>query len=107
MSFDRPGLPLPGQKAEEVEIGEDLRAEGIELNPDGELEGLDHAGTVSAGPQPNPPRRPHEAVVVPPEESVESAQPVESEAAEPVEATQPIEADEPVDDPAHEDPATN
>lgn len=78
MSFDRPGLPQPGHKADEVEITEDLRAEGLELNPDGHLDGLDHPGAVSAGPQPNPPRRPHQA---------------EAESAEPV------------DDPAHEDPA--
>ncbi|MEV8378407.1 hypothetical protein AB0P21_37055 [Kribbella sp. NPDC056861] len=119
MSFDRPGLPLPGQKAAEVEIGEDLRAEGVELNPDGELEGLDHPGTVSAGPQPNPPRRPHEAVVVPPAEQVEQPEAIETdepvaadgpvEAVRPVEAVEPVEgneAHEPVDDPAHEDPAT-
>jgi len=58
MSFDRPGLPHPGHKSDEPEITEDLRAEGVELNPDGDLDGLDHPGTVSAGPQPTPPRRP-------------------------------------------------
>jgi hypothetical protein len=80
MSFDRPGLPHPGHKSDEPEIAEDLHAEGVELTPDGDLDGLDHPGTVSAGPQPNPPRRPtHETT---PEQTVD-----------------------PVDDPAHDDPA--
>jgi hypothetical protein len=58
MSFDRPGLPHTGHKAEEVEIDADLREEGIEFDHDGHLDGLDHPGERSAGPQPNPPRRP-------------------------------------------------
>jgi len=57
MSFDRPGLPHPGHKAEEVEIDEVLAEDGIELT-DGDLDGLDRPGGPSAGPQPNPPRRP-------------------------------------------------
>ncbi len=62
MSFDRPGLPHPGHKAEEVEIDEDLREEGVEFDHDGHIDGLDHPGERSAGPQPNPPRRPpHES----------------------------------------------
>jgi hypothetical protein len=78
MSFDRPGLPHPGHKANEVEIDETLAEEGVELT-DGDLDGLDHPGTVSAGPVPNTPRHP---------------------AYEPKD-----EADQPVDDPAHDDPA--
>ena len=78
MSFDRPGLPHPGRKANEVEIDETLAEEGIEL-ADGELDGLDHPGGVSEGPVPNPPRLPSYEVD-------ESAQPV--------------------DDPAHDDPAS-
>ena len=78
MSFDRPGLPHPGRKADEAEIDEALAEDGVEL-ADGELDGLDRPGTVSAGPVPNEPRHPqHEA-------EDESAQPV--------------------DDPAHDDPA--
>jgi hypothetical protein len=78
MSFDRPGLPHPGHKANEVEIDETLEEEGVELT-DGDLDGLDHPGAVSAGPVPTPPRRP--------------AYGAEDE------------AEEPVDDPAHDDPA--
>lgn len=58
MSFDRPGLPHPGRKGDEVEIDEALAEDGVELTEDGELDGLDHTGGPSAGPQPNPPRRP-------------------------------------------------
>lgn len=58
MSFDRPGLPHPGNRPEEVEIDEDLREEGLEFDHDGRLDGVDHPGGISAGPQPNPPRRP-------------------------------------------------
>lgn len=58
MSFDRPGLGHPGQRADEVQIEEDLESEGLEF-VDGEIDGLDHGdGGPSAGPQPNPPRRP-------------------------------------------------
>ncbi|QNE20443.1 hypothetical protein F1D05_24200 [Kribbella qitaiheensis] len=77
MSFDRPELPHPGHKAHEVEIDETLAEEGIDLT-DGGLDGIDHPGAISAGPVPNPPRRP--------------ARPAD-------------EAAQPVDDPAHEDPA--
>jgi hypothetical protein len=78
MSFDRPGLPHPGHKANEVEIDEALEEDGVELT-DGDLDGLDHPGTVSVGPVPTPPRRP----------AYRAAD----------------EAEEPVDDPAHDDPA--
>ncbi|MDX6258690.1 MAG: hypothetical protein QOH84_378 [Kribbellaceae bacterium] len=81
MSFDRPGLPHPGHKSDEPQITEDLHAEGVELTPDGDLDGLDHPGTVSPGPVPNPPRRPAHAT-----EAVD-------------------ESGEPVDDPAHDNPA--
>jgi hypothetical protein len=87
MSFDRPGLPHPGHKSDEPDIAEDLQAEGVELTQDGDLDGLDHPGTVSSGPQPNPPRRPaHDAAL-----STEAVD----------------ETGEPVDDPAHDDPAHN
>lgn len=58
MSFDRPGLPHPGHRPDEPQIDEDLREEGVDLDEDGHLDGLDHPGEPSAGPQPNPPRRP-------------------------------------------------
>jgi hypothetical protein len=86
MSFDRPGLPHPGHKANEVEIDEVLAEEGVELT-DGELDGLDHPGGVSAGPVPNPPRRP-------------------SYEADDVPADGLDESEQPVDDPAHDDPAS-
>jgi hypothetical protein len=86
MSFDRPGLPHPGRKANEVEIDEALAEDGIELT-DGGLDALDRPGAVSEGPVPNPPRRPGD--VVAPADGVPVA----------------VEAAEPVDDPAHEDPA--
>jgi hypothetical protein len=54
MSFDRPGLPHPGHKANEVEIDEVLAEEGIELT-DRELDGLDRPGAVSEGPVPAAP----------------------------------------------------
>lgn len=57
MSFDRPGLPHPGHEmdpaAEDV-----LREEGLELTDDDEPDVPEHPGGASAGPQPNPPRRP-------------------------------------------------
>jgi len=58
MSFDRPGIPHPGRPGNEPDIDDLFREEGVELDQDGDLEGLDHPGTRSAGPQPNPPRRP-------------------------------------------------
>jgi hypothetical protein len=57
MSFDRPGLPHPGHELR-PEVDETLREEGVELDDDHEPDIPDHPGTVSAGPQPNPPRRP-------------------------------------------------
>jgi hypothetical protein len=60
MSFDRPGLPHPGHGSDEPQIEENLREEGIELDGNDELDGLDHPGGPSAGPQPNPPRRPQQ-----------------------------------------------
>lgn len=86
MSFDRPGLPHPGHRANEVEIDEALAEEGIELT-DRELDGLDRPGAVSEGPVPNPSRRPGSAA---------SAEPADGLA----------ESEQPVDDPAHEDPAS-
>jgi hypothetical protein len=112
MSFDRPGMPHPGHRADEAEIDDDLREEGVELT-DGELDGLDHPGGVSRGPEPNPPRRP----------SHESAQATDNQATD-NEASDNLATDnrattdspaaraaaeaaegEPVDDPAHDDPA--
>jgi hypothetical protein len=94
MSFDRPGLPHPGHKGDEVEIDDDLREEGVELT-DGDLDSLDRPGGVSRGPEPNPPRRPpHRSPAV---ESPE----VEAAAARAAAAA----GGEPVDDPAHDDPA--
>ncbi|WP_432944852.1 hypothetical protein ACQPXM_03995 [Kribbella sp. CA-253562] len=58
MSFDRPGLPEPGRPADQVEAEEILEEEGVDVT-DGRLDGRDHPGGPSAGPQPNPPRRPH------------------------------------------------
>jgi hypothetical protein len=74
MSFDRPGLGHPGQRADEVEIEEDLESEGLEF-VDGEVDGLDHGdGGRSAGPQPNPPRRPpHAPGAAGPETGADSA----------------------------------
>ncbi|MEU0091551.1 hypothetical protein [Kribbella sp. NPDC006257] len=120
MSFDRPGLPHPGHKANEVEIDEVLAEEGVELT-DRELDGLDRPGTVSEGPVPNPPRRPGSTLPGGPAQGIpvegEPAQgvPVEGEPAQdiPVEG-QPAygvpaggvdESEQPVDDPAHDDPA--
>jgi hypothetical protein len=99
MSFDRPGLPHPGHKANEVEIDEALSEDGVDLT-DGDLDGLDRPGAVSEGPVPNPPRRPGDAI---------AAEPVsEGEPAAGVPAYEVVgEADEPVDDPAHEDPASD
>ncbi len=91
MSFDRPGLPHPGKKANEVEIDEALAGDGIEL-ADGELAGLDRPGSVSEGPVPNPPRRPGSAVAAEPADGVPAYGLDESE--------------QPVDDPAHDDPAS-
>ena len=97
MSFDRPGLPRPGHKANEVEIDEALAEEGIELT-DRELDGLDRPGTVSEGPVPNPPRRPGSAVPGEPAHDVPAG--VVDESAGGVD-----ESEQPVDDPAHDDPA--
>jgi hypothetical protein len=107
MSFDRPGMPHPGHRADEAEIDDDLREEGVELT-DGELDGLDHPGGVSRGPEPNPPRRP----------SHESAQATDSQATDNQASDNRATTDspaaraaaeaaegEPVDDPAHDDPA--
>jgi hypothetical protein len=92
MSFDRPGLPHPGHRADEVEIDDDLREEGVDL-ADGELDGLDRPGNVSRGPEPNPPRRPpHEAAAEAAADSPAARAAAEAEG-------------EPVDDPAHDDPA--
>jgi hypothetical protein len=78
MSFDRPGLGHPGQRADEVEIEEDLKSEGLEF-VDGEVDGLDHEGGPSAGPQPNPPRRPpHAPGAASPETGSASAEQTES-----------------------------
>lgn len=57
MSFDRPGLPNPGLELD-PSIEDTLREEGVELNDDNEPDIADHPGSRSAGPQPNPPRRP-------------------------------------------------
>ena len=97
MSFDRPGLPHPGHKADEVEIDESLQAEGLELTSDGDLDGLDHPGEVSAGPQPNPARRPHEASTEASTEATEATTAATGQAVD--------ETGEPVDDPAHDDPS--
>src|SRR4051794_24898492 len=101
MSFDRPGLPHPGHKANEIEIDEVLAEEGIELT-DRELDGLDRPGAVSEGPVPNPPRRPGSAVEGEPAHGV----PVEGEPAYGVPTGGVDESEQPVDDPAHEDPAS-
>jgi hypothetical protein len=91
MSFDRPGLPHPGHKANEVEIDEALAEEGIELT-DRELDGLDRPGGISEGPVPNPPRRPGSVAT--------------GEAADGLPAYGLDESEQPVDDPAHDDPAS-
>jgi hypothetical protein len=91
MSFDRPGLPHPGHRADEVEIDDDLREEGVDL-ADGELDGLDRPGNVSRGPEPNPPRRPPHEAAAPATDSPAARAAGEAEG-------------EPVDDPAHDDPA--
>jgi hypothetical protein len=57
MSFDRPGLPHPGRELDPA-VEDTLREEGLELNDDAEPDIADHPGGRSAGPQPNPPRRP-------------------------------------------------
>jgi len=56
MSFDRPGLPHAGHELP-AEVDETLAEEGIELTGH-EADIPDHPGGPSAGPQPNPPRRP-------------------------------------------------
>ncbi|WP_329005353.1 hypothetical protein OHA18_18445 [Kribbella sp. NBC_00709] len=56
MSFDRPGLPHPGHELDPA-VEDALREEGVELTDD-ELDIPEHPGSRSAGPQPNPPRRP-------------------------------------------------
>jgi hypothetical protein len=58
MSFDRPGLPHPGRPGNEPDIDELFEEEGVELDEDGDLDGLDHPGAKSAGPQPYVPRHP-------------------------------------------------
>jgi hypothetical protein len=84
MSFDRPGLPHPGHELP-PEIDETLAEEGLEFE-DHEPDIPDHPGSRSAGPQPNPPRRPiheapaHEAPV--PEEPVHEAPAPEAPAAD-------------------------
>ncbi|HET6985058.1 MAG TPA: hypothetical protein VFI00_00535 [Kribbella sp.] len=68
MSFDRPGLPLPGHELN-PELDETLVEEGVEMT-NHEPDVPEHPGARSLGPQPNPPRRPpHEA---PPEEPADS-----------------------------------
>lgn len=54
MSFDRPGLPHPGHRADEPQIDEDLREEGVDLDEDGHLDGLDHPGEPSSRPAAEP-----------------------------------------------------
>ena len=56
MSFDRPGLPHPGHELDPA-VEDTLREEGVELSGD-EPDIPEHPGSRSAGPQPNPPRRP-------------------------------------------------
>ncbi|MER7245868.1 hypothetical protein [Kribbella sp. NPDC000426] len=56
MSFDRPGLPHPGYELDPA-VEDVLREEGVEMKDDAP-DIADHPGGVSAGPQPNPPRRP-------------------------------------------------
>ncbi|GAA1533796.1 hypothetical protein [Kribbella lupini] len=55
MSFDRPGVPHPGNPANEAETEEILEEEGVDVS-DGRLDGRDHPGGPSAGPQPYTPR---------------------------------------------------
>jgi hypothetical protein len=55
MSFDRPGVPHPGNRPDEAETEEILEEEGVDVT-DGRLDGRDHPGGPSAGPQPNTPR---------------------------------------------------
>jgi hypothetical protein len=55
MSFDRPGVPKPGNRADEAESEEILEEEGVEI-ADGRLDGRDHPGGPSSGPQPYTPR---------------------------------------------------
>ncbi|TDW18893.1 hypothetical protein [Kribbella kalugense] len=57
MSFDRPGLPHPGHERDPA-VDDTLREEGVELTDDNEVDVPEHPGGPSAGPQPNPPRRP-------------------------------------------------
>jgi hypothetical protein len=57
MSFDRPGLPHPGHELD-PEVEDTLREEGVEFTELDEPDIPDHPGSRSAGPQPNPPRRP-------------------------------------------------
>ena len=60
MSFDRPGLPVPGHELDPT-VEETLGEEGVEMTDD-EPHIPEHPGGRSLGPQPNPPRRPsHEA----------------------------------------------
>ena len=70
MSFDRPGLPIPGHELN-PEVDETLIEEGLEINTDHEADIPDHPGNRSLGPQPNPPRRPPH-VAPPPEEPADS-----------------------------------
>ncbi|MGC4940390.1 hypothetical protein [Kribbella sp. DT2] len=56
MSFDRPGVPKPGNRTDEAETEEILEEEGVEI-ADGRLDGRDHPGGPSTGPQPYTPRR--------------------------------------------------
>ena len=65
MSFDRPGLPHPGYEMDPA-VEDVLREEGVELDDDHEPDVPDHPGDRSAGPQPNPPRRPpHDEAAAP------------------------------------------
>jgi hypothetical protein len=55
MSFDRPGVPHPGNRSDEPTTEEILEEEGVEVE-DGRLDARDHPGGPSAGPQPYVPR---------------------------------------------------
>ncbi|MEU4193271.1 hypothetical protein AB0E69_15345 [Kribbella sp. NPDC026611] len=57
MSFDRPGLPHPGHELR-PEVDDALAEEGVEFTDDDEPDIPEHPGSTSAGPQPNPARRP-------------------------------------------------
>ena len=58
MSMDRPDLPYSGRTSDGPQVDEDLREEGVEVDDDGNLQGLDRPGGPSEGPQPPLPRRP-------------------------------------------------